>query len=402
MIYKKLDKEKWFCKNDVAVRGYCFDNANNFCENEDFVALFADVKTENEFCAVLQMLNGIFSVIIFNENALYAASDKSRIFQLFYCLENQNIIISDNPYFLLGEKPKIDAKAETEFLLTSFTLDEKTLLKNIFQIKPSNFLIFEDEKARQTEFYSYCIKNEEINLSKKLENDFVIVLKNVFLRLIRSANGRQIVVPLSGGYDSRLIVAMLKTLDYKNVVCYTVGREGNAEYQIARQVAERLDYKYHFIFTGDENLLRDYTSDAVFQKYYKFSASFCNSFWMYEYFGVKYLIDNNLIEKNAIFVPGHSGDFLAGSQTTKMAIFNNFSQKKLLRKITEYTFIFGKAKKNIVKKLTQIIDFKQNVDMISIFDDFLLKVRLPKLTNNAVRLYEFFGYQARLPFWDNV
>jgi asparagine synthase (glutamine-hydrolysing) len=405
MIHNILQSKSWYKNDTVAVRGYCFDSGNNFCRGEALLKLFTAVKNEHDFLTLLQNVTGIFSVVIRKENKLVAASDKSRVFPLFYSADNKNITISDNPYNLLSGNPKIDREAEQEFLLSSFTLDEKTLIEGVFQIKPSCYLYFENGKITQKEYYSYCTTEKEIASSTRndgstLETDFEKVLERVFRRLIQSANGRQIVVPLSGGYDSRLIAAMLKRMGYENVVCYTVGRENNPEYLIAKEVARQLEYPYHFIFTGDKKFVENYTADETFQKYYKHSAALCSSFWMYEYFGVKYLVENDLVEKDAVFVPGHSGDFLAGSQTTRMDVFANDTKKEWIRKIAKYIFIFGKPTKKYREKISQLYDFLYDKTSFSLFDDFILKHRLPFLPNNSVRLYEFFNHEARLPFWD--
>lgn len=398
-----LQSLSWFKNKNVAVRGYCFDTENNFYEGEKMLDFFAAVKTENDFLKLLETTNGIFSVIIEIGDTFLAASDKSRIFPLFYSIENQNFKISDNPYLLLTEKPEIDKEAETEYLLASFTLDEKTLIKSIFQVKPSCYLMFKKGKIEQKEYYYYTAnKNEIAGQARNDDRDFEKVLENVFQRLIQSVNGRQIVVPLSGGYDSRLIAAMLKKIGYGNVVCYTVGRENNPEYQIAKEVAKNLDYPYHFIFTGNEKYVKKYTEDPVFQEYYKHSGVLCQLFWMYEYFGVKYLKDNNLVDKDAIFVPGHSGDFFAGSHTTKKDITIDTSRSKLLEKLSSHFFVFGFPKnKKIIEKVLKISSFDAKNLSTSIFDDVVLKTRLAKHINNSARLYDFFGYDVRLPFWDN-
>ena len=396
-----LQSNKWHKTAYAAVRGYCFDSENNFYEGENMQQLFASMKNEEDFRQVLQNLNGIFSVIIKTKNCLFAASDKSRIIPLFYSLENNAFNISDNPYKLLVENPKIDKEAEQEFLLSSFTLDEKTLIDGIFQIKPSVYLCFESGKVSQKEYYSYCATEEELSHSQSLEKEFSAVLENVFRRLIKSANGRQIVVPLSGGYDSRLIAAMLKKLDYKNVVCYTVGRENNSEYLIAKEVAQSLGYPYHFIFTGDKKFTENYTDDETFKRYYKFSGSFFNLFWMYEYFGVKYLTDYSLVEKNAIFVPGCLGDGIAGSRITAKDVKISDSIKILTKKLGEYLFPFGKPTKKNLEKISRFIAHQNDKLATSVFEDIAIKAWSARHINNFTRLYEFFGYDARLPFWDN-
>lgn len=62
--------------------------------------------------------------------------------------------------------------------------------------------------------------------------------------MLRRIGNREIVVPLSGGLDSRTIVYYLKKLGCKNVICLSYGRKSSFEVKISKQVAERLGYKW--------------------------------------------------------------------------------------------------------------------------------------------------------------
>jgi asparagine synthase (glutamine-hydrolysing) len=68
------------------------------------------------------------------------------------------------------------------------------------------------------------------------------------------------VVPLSGGLDSRIIVAMLKRLGVEDVICFTYGKKGNREAEISRQVAEALGYRWYFVEYTKEKLYDGYHS----------------------------------------------------------------------------------------------------------------------------------------------
>lgn len=405
MIKIDIQDYKWHIKNDVYVRGYCFDKTNKIFEGETLIELFSSIKDIIQFNSLLKNINGIFSVIIKKEDSLFAASDKTDVYPLYYSSNNKDFTISENPYRLLSKNPQINNEAKDEFLLSSYTLDEKTLIEDIYQIKPSCYLYFNfnNKKIIQNYYFSYGSRESELNFSegKVLDTKFKTILENVFQRLIKSANGRQIAIPLSGGYDSRLIVTMLKKLRYKNVICYTVGAENNPEYKIAKEVAKKLGYPYHFIFTGDKKFTENYISDKTFQAYYKFSGSLSQSFWMYEYFGLKYLIDKNIVDKDSIFVPGHSGDFFAGSQITYHHIDINNTIQEVVNKIAESNYKFNYPQRNDFKKIIRIMDYYGDCTNYSKFENFLFLVRLPKLINNSARIYEFFGYDVRLPFWDN-
>jgi asparagine synthase (glutamine-hydrolysing) len=61
-------------------------------------------------------------------------------------------------------------------------------------------------------------------------------LVNAFSRLVKSTSqqGKTLVVPLSGGLDSRIIVAKLKRLGANDVICVSYGRKGCRESEIAK------------------------------------------------------------------------------------------------------------------------------------------------------------------------
>jgi asparagine synthase (glutamine-hydrolysing) len=73
------------------------------------------------------------------------------------------------------------------------------------------------------------------------------ILIGIFERLIRRAQGRTIAVPLSGGYDSRLIVLMLKRLGYRNLLAFSYGLLKDEESCISRAMARSLDIQWQFI-----------------------------------------------------------------------------------------------------------------------------------------------------------
>ena len=51
-------------------------------------------------------------------------------------------------------------------------------------------------------------------------------------------------MPLSAGWDSRFIVSGLKHFGYENVICVSYGRNNNTDMLIAKEVADRLGYKW--------------------------------------------------------------------------------------------------------------------------------------------------------------
>jgi asparagine synthase (glutamine-hydrolysing) len=397
----KLDKHNpisWTSANGVWVAGYCFDTEGNFYEKESLIALLQQI-TENHLESFVRSLNGIFDCIIERDSETIIIMDKTRLIPLFYAIENSQVIVSNNPYTLFPTSPVVDTSALNEYLYSSVVLDEKTLIKGIFQVQPSSYIICKNNHLDIHHYYTFAVKKHEIAVAKDYNQQFETVLNDVFHRLLTSCKGKQVVVPLSGGYDSRLIVCMLAKLGYKNVLCYTVGRPNNPELIIAQKVAKTLGYKHVFI----SNETPSYLDDNTFEAYYRYSGYFTNFFWMYEYVGVKTLTEQNIIEKDAIFTPGHSGDFLAGSQLQKAGITLETTLNEVEKLVLEQKFAYGNGLKNaaIKQKMNDFIKQRKDYLPYSVFDDVDLLIKLPKNINNAARIYGFFGHQTRLPFWDN-
>ena len=130
--------------------------------------------------------------------------------------------------------------------------------------------------------------------------------------MINSANGRQIIVPLSGGLDSRFIVTGLRKFNYKNVICISYGLKNNIEAILAKKIAKKLGYKWIFIEYKPKKFKRYFYSED-YNKYLTYCDSLTSIHFIGEYYMLKELDDNSLIEKDAIFVNGQSGDFITGN-----------------------------------------------------------------------------------------
>lgn len=407
MIYLTENRAiEWYCKNTVYVKGYCSDKQNKLHTGESLSEYFSKFSSLTELENLLKEANGIYSVIIQEDNRTIIAMDRSRIYPLFYAFRDKEIMVADNPYSLLPYSGKeLNYLATTEIKHAGYALGNKTIFKDIFQLQPSSYLIFEDGKTFSCHYDSYITDHEVETSFDAAQQALEEQLNNTFSRLINSLNGRQIVIPLSGGYDSRLIATQLTRLGYSNIICYNVGRPQNPEMILSKKVANVLNLKYYFIDTSDPELIHEYSQTPLFNEYFHFSGFLCSTFWMYEYFGVKYLIDNNLIDKNAVFIPGHSGDFLAGSQITKAGIPKNISTTERLKCLIrdKFTLNLSNEKTETRKNLeAEVFTYSSKEGLgYSVYENFDFCEKLPKFINNSCRLYEFFGHEVRLPFWDN-
>ncbi len=392
---------KWHNQDDIFVKGYIYDEHNNFYKDEKLVEYFSCVQNKDQFKEKLCNANGVFSVIIKLESMYLVAVDKLRTFPLFYYQTNDEYILSDDTYFFQKTFNLLfNEISKDELLSAGYTTDKYTMLNNVYQVQPGEYIILEQGNLNLfREFYtSYATNELTSSTEQQLKKEFSDILDNITLRLIQSLAGKMALIPLSGGYDSRLVATLLKKHNYTNVVCFTYGNTNSFEVEISKEVALKLGFKWYFI-EYTENLIGDYVQTEDFQKYYKFAYNNNACFLLQDYFAIQYLHNNNLVAKNAVVLTGHSGDLLAGSQLP-LDIKYKCNDKKIVNKILSQTYALNTPKNvNVLRKRIQ--ENLTNDYAYSIVENFFINRKISRFIINSHRIYEFFGYEHRLPLWDD-
>jgi len=407
-----LQKNKgysWFTDDFIHIKGCFFDKENNFYEKETLILFFKGVRTKDIFAEKIKEINGIFTVIIKYEDTIFLASDTSRIFPIFYSKKNSILYLSDDIQYLKNHLQinQFDKSAENEFLSSQYTSGKKTLLNNIYQNQSNQYLVFEKNTICDEHFffkYTY-VKDNNCKYSD-LKEQAIRTIESSFKRLLFSLNNKQVIIPLSGGFDSRLIAVLLKKHNYTNVLCFTYGKKNNLELKNAKKTANTLGYKWINI-THSKELIYKFVTDKTFKEYAHFSGNYCAMPFLQEYFSVKYLHENKLINPDAIFIPGHCGDFLGGSQFSYM-IPRNLKKNKIIPFIFKTRFGHHKLTNNVRAKI--LLEIEKNLLIFdkdyltkkphSVFEDYDLKELFTKFIFNSANVYNFFGYEQRFPYWD--
>ncbi len=119
----------------------------------------------------------------------------------------------------------------------------ETLDRSIFQITAGSVADFSRPTGSQpsvARYYRFHHTDFTKAPRERLIEDLVGVHERVFRRLVGSVGDRTIVVPMSGGYDSRLIGVSLRDLGCRKVICYSYGVPGNWESKISRELTDYL------------------------------------------------------------------------------------------------------------------------------------------------------------------
>lgn len=409
---------------EVRLKGVrCYLKGNAFIDNkllssEEFAGLIlALISEENknrekEIEGSLDKLNGEFAFVAETKDNIFCAVDKVRSIPLFYIKTKNNFVISDSAYYLKDKiNQHLNEKKAAEFMVAGFVTGNETLFDDIKQIKNGEVLIYQknEKYLKSCCYFKFLHKGyfelSESKLLEMLDQTFV----NAFLRLIESTSkqGKRLVVPLSGGLDSRIIAAMLKRLGINDVICVSYGKKGSRESEISKSVAEALGYKWLFV---------EYTTKK-WHEYYNSKEADLFRIWagnlsslphMQDFPAVKELKVQGKIPENSAFIPGHTG---YGCDLPEYCLDNSTSfdsEAYLTACLKKHYNLWGwphgqefeKIFKQRISKSISGIEIKDNETFADALEYFDSNERQAKFIINSVRVYEFFGYEWRIPLWD--
>ena len=287
---------QWVRKDNHCFIGYFFDENNVLFTGEAAIDFLLHIEEEHPD---IPKLNGIYTFIKTTNEGIVIITDPINYFPIFYLKQEVGWIISDHWNCLTDIKGSIapNLEAKTEFQSIGFVLDNETLDTNIFKTRAGEKLLLNHDGTfeRITDYY-FLPESFAKDTFQQLENILISELYEAGKRLFLFLDSRTAVVPLSGGFDSRLIACVLKKLNYENVICFTYGIK-NKEEEISCKVAERLGYKWYFIDYTEIDL-KTYLVDSQFLEYMTRTGNGYAMPYLQEYFAVKRLVEKNIIPEN--------------------------------------------------------------------------------------------------------
>lgn len=371
----------------------------------------------NQFC---RSLNGFFSVVWRQPSGWLLISDKVRSRPLFWRAVNtaasigadaeQPLIISDSVYQWPDTILSKDELSVEEFLHTGYVTGSATLFRGIAQVQSAQIVQL-DAQGQVS-----CIQNYDhffavstpVDTTAQSEAFWLQQLDHqmtaVTARLISYASGRQIVLPLSGGYDSRILAVYLKRAGYNNLCCFTFGRNGSKEVEISQRVAKALGISWYKVVYS-RAMWQQLSVQPEFESYLQFMHGAVSVPNLQVYPALKQLIEQGVIQPDAVMVPGHTGDFISGGHLPSGVLQD---QTQLFNHIVTRHYELSKAplseelQNKLQLQLEQMIQSAEAVgaDLFAVAECWNWKERQAKFIVNSNRYYEFFKLDWWMPLWD--
>lgn len=396
-----LKKFNWTKDKSAFVTGFSWLD-NKYLTTQNFAEFISENSSSFEiFSQTVQLLNGQFSIIVEQEDEIWMAASHTWSYPLFYRTTSKETLISDEPGELLidGQKPEFDSFSKIYFQTFGVTPLAKTLIKDIFQIQPGEIVRIKNKKVETTSFLLYS-KNDRTK-EHVSENELRELLLSTFEKYFDFVKDRQVLLPLTRGYDSRLLACLLKEFGHDNVICATWGRKNNSEVQTAQKVAGQLGYEHMFIEYNNE-LITGFSKTEQFLNYANYAGHFSSMPFLQDYFAVNALKENRIIDKSAVAMPGHPGDFLRGSHL--FSSINSYELDELsstiIKKFGNSTPIRRDHRNELKKFIIDNFLNDTNCGNQTGFEHWDFEERQCKFIANSSLVYSFFGLDFIMPLFD--
>ncbi|MDD1773185.1 MAG: hypothetical protein LUQ14_01000 [Methanomassiliicoccales archaeon] len=366
-------------------------------------------------------LNGFFSAILDSDGATFLAVDRVRSYPLFYSITDGEILVSDDARLILkeiggGNASRISA---SELLCAGYVTGNETLIDAIRQVRPGEVVRL-DKSSIQTDPHRYRyfvhrpsneVTSENERVTSELLDGLDIATISIFRRLKDFARGRTIVVPLSGGYDSRLIVSTLRTLDCDNVIAFSYGRKGNIESTISRRIAGELGYDWFFVPYSIVKW-KEWGESPQFKSFFEFSHNLSSVPHVQDWPALWELKKQGIIDDDSVIAPGYGGNSQAGGQLPRslLARKSGISNEEIVDYLINRHYglwgvnrLLSATRVDIERRLSKALGIEglhTLSEACTICEYWDWAERQSKFCVNAVRSKDFWGVDWWLPFWD--
>lgn len=355
----------------------------------------------------VDFLNGSFLFAIWDSETkkLVIVNDRYCLFPLYYASFDDLFLFASEVKSILKLKsfPRIlDERSIADFFSFGYILGNKTLLKDVKLWPPASICIADTQKndiaMKRYWDFSY-VENKRARLENIARTVNLLLKSSVSKRI---PNKKLFGLGLSGGNDSRAILAEIETNLLDQVFAFTLGMKNASDLHIAKMLCDKLQIPHHSYQLTAENL-RNFARKAV---------SLTDGMFMFQHSYGSYSIYRELKSHFDIVLMGTAGGFMRGYFLGK-DILNVGSDRELAEKlfrktnslvpINEQDKFFSPAYKHILKypfhNLREEIAKAGDMSMANKTDYFFLQNRTRRFNNLGLVLLRNF-FEVRTPFFD--
>jgi len=364
--------------------------------------------------AAVKSVRGCWAAVVAGPDGVAAAVDHIRSLPLFHADGPDGTVIGDDArtVAVAAGKADIDPIAAEELALAGYATGNRTLLQGLVQLVAGEVRVWRRDGASERASHHDFSPVTDETAPPVGTAELGAALDGAFDRLVAAAGGRPVWVPLSGGLDSRLVLAKLVERSYRPLVAFSYGPRGNSDAVVARAVARRLGVDWLFVDTPGPDV-RAYFSSQARRNYWRFCDGLCSIPNMQDVHPLDAMRARGALPADALIVNGQTGDFISGAHIPAGLLAQpRVSPGALLDAIIDKHFALwrplldSQRRAALRRRIADALALDPDgADMpraaaTSGFERFEFVERQAKFVVNGQRAYEWHGLAWSLPLWD--
>ncbi len=212
---------------------------------------------------IIDSMNGVFSGIYFDRksNRALAFTDHSGIRPVYYFSDENSFIVSTNLWSFRGCSVfdiKLDEFAIAQKLTIGFPLSGRTWIDNVRQLKPGEIVEVKHNKGARTNSYLKPIQRKRMEFKRAI-GFLREMLDSTMIRLSDRLD-TEIGLALSGGLDSRIILASLHNIKIKSSNYTFCHKDNDPDNILSKKMCESLGLNHNSVLLNSSkafSLYRD-------------------------------------------------------------------------------------------------------------------------------------------------
>jgi asparagine synthetase B (glutamine-hydrolysing) len=268
--YYNQDKSQHFATTDtlfVIVHGTFFSyNGKELPENSNYNDFLLE-KYITDGISCLEKIDGHYHAIIFNSRSqkLYLITDRFGTLPLYYRHSGKQFSFAPEVKALLsaGFKKNLNYDTASELFHLGHVFGNKTFFHDIHQMPPASYLSLEDGSLKINTYWdypyyekAYDLKHRDKKTIPNLSEELNELMKTSF-RSQSKYDANQILIPLSGGLDSRWVNALAFDSGKSPIYSFTMGEPDSEDRIYAGLVADYLKSEQKYFTISSDKIWQD-------------------------------------------------------------------------------------------------------------------------------------------------
>lgn len=369
-------------------------------------------RTDEDIAAALLRAPFLFALILESADGVLAAADRVRSTPVFHARDASGAPVVGNDARAIVEEiplPDPDGEALLEIEMAGFVTGDATVYRNLRQVPPGAFVRFPASGAPPilNRYFRYLPGN--VPTAGDPVSRLGTVLKTIFSELVARLDGRQVLVPISGGLDSCLVLAMLKAHGCRALSSFSYGMPGNTDATAGRAVAERLDVPWRFVASRPAAHRAFFRGPAA-REFWRFADGLSCVPSPQDIVPLVEMAADGTIGPDTVIVNGQTGDFLSGGHIPRALDVPLVSRDVLRGAILDKHYALWRSLLTPANKARMgtriesaiglpIMEAMPRAEAIARYELWEFEGRQARWVVNAQRTYEFLGVGWELPLW---